>query len=212
MQGSSDTPNLQETSPGGTASKAESKSDDLKVPQTSVEEFILLFNKHYNDGINFLISSNIIDDSPEKIAQILHSTEGLDKKMIGECFGDSKPKYQDILKAYCKLFDFKGVELHTALKQLLSSCSLPGEAQKIDRIIEIFGSVYQEVNPTVFIDANAPYILSFAFIMLNTDAHSPMISNKMKKQDFVKMCQGSAISQDYIEKVYDEIVKENLFS
>lgn len=51
---------------------------------------------------------------------------------------------------------------------------LPGEAQKIDRIMEKFAERYCRDNPAAFACADAAYLLAFAIIMLNTDAHNPM--------------------------------------
>ncbi len=53
-------------------------------------------------------------------------------------------------------------------------CRLPGEAQKIDRIMEKFAERYCRDNPAVFPNADGAYLLAFAIIMLNTDAHNPM--------------------------------------
>ena len=64
-----------------------------------------------------------------------------------------------------------------------------GEAQKIDRIMEKFAEKYCRDNPGAFPSADGPYLLSFAIIMLNTDAHNPKAENKMQSDDFVNMCQ-----------------------
>lgn len=44
-------------------------------------------------------------------------------------------------------------------------------------------------NPGKFINADGAYLLSFAIIMLNTDAHNPLAERRLGKQDFVVMCQ-----------------------
>jgi hypothetical protein len=66
----------------------------------------------------------------------------------------------------------------TAVSPSSSSCPpsrrLPGEAQKIDRIVEKFAEAYCRDNPGAFATADGAYLLSFAIIMLNTDAHNPM--------------------------------------
>ena len=64
-----------------------------------------------------------------------------------------------------------------------------GEAQKIDRIMERFAERYCKDNPHVFNTSDAAYLLSFALIMLNTDAHNPMADKKLTLDDFVSMCQ-----------------------
>ena len=48
------------------------------------------------------------------------------------------------------MHEFQGMILVQALRQFLWSFRLPGEAQKIDRMMESFAKRYCEVNPDVF--------------------------------------------------------------
>ena len=68
-------------------------------------------------------------------------------------------------------------------------CLTVGEAQKIDRIMEKFAERFCKDNPDVFKTADGAYLLSFALIMLNTDAHNPMADKKLSLEDFISMCQ-----------------------
>ena len=68
-------------------------------------------------------------------------------------------------------------------------CSAAGEAQKIDRIMEKFAERYCRDNPGAFRTADGAYLLAFALIMLNTDAHNPQADKKLALEDFVNMCQ-----------------------
>lgn len=67
----------------------------------------------------------------------------------------------------------------------LHACA--GEAQKIDRIMEKFAERYCRDNPGRFRSADGAYLLAFAIIMLNTDAHNPLAEARLRKQDFVAM-------------------------
>jgi brefeldin A-inhibited guanine nucleotide-exchange protein len=67
---------------------------------------------------------------------------------------------------------------------------LPGEAQKIDRILERFAERYCELNPATFSCADTAFILAFSVIMLNTDVHNPAVKNKMTVEDFVRNNRG----------------------
>ena len=49
--------------------------------------------------------------------------------------------------AYVDQFDFGGIDFVHALRHLLSKFRLPGEAQKIDRLMEKFAGRYCENNP-----------------------------------------------------------------
>ena len=64
-----------------------------------------------------------------------------------------------------------------------------GEAQKIDRIMEKFAERYCADNPGVFRSADGAYLLAFALVMLNTDAHNPHADGNLGPDDFVGMCQ-----------------------
>ena len=52
--------------------------------------------------------------------------------------GEPAQKYLDILEMIVMKIDFHDMDLVEALRNFLSKFRLPGEAQKIDRIIETF--------------------------------------------------------------------------
>ncbi|KAG8080106.1 hypothetical protein GUJ93_ZPchr0007g4601 [Zizania palustris] len=58
------------------------------------------------------------------------------------------------------------------------------------------------------------YVLAYAVIMLNTDAHNPMVWPKMSKSDFVRMNTVSDAEEcapkELLEEIYDSIVKEEI--
>ncbi len=70
---------------------------------------------------------------------------------------------------------FKGLSFDAALRLFLESFRLPGEAQKIDRIVNCFGRYYYEANPEVLADPDAAYVLAYSIIMLNTDRHNTQV-------------------------------------
>lgn len=76
--------------------------------------------------------------------------------------------------AYVDQIDFNGMDFVAALRYLLSKFRLPGEAQKIDRIMEKFAGRYVENNKhlDIFASADAAYVLAYSIIMLTTDLHS----------------------------------------
>jgi len=53
---------------------------------------------------------------------------------------------------------------------------MPGEAQKIERLMEVFSARYIQCNPEVsskFHSNDTIFIMAFAIILLNTDLHTP---------------------------------------
>jgi len=96
---------------------------------------------------------------------------------------------------------------------------LPGESQKISRIMDMFAQTYYEQNQHTkeIPDAECAFVLSFAIIMLNTDAHNPAIlpKNKMTKEAFVKnltstWIDGTDPPQELVERIYEEIVNNEI--
>ena len=63
-----------------------------------------------------------------------------------------------------------------AIRLYLESFRLPGEAQKINRIMESFGKHYHEQCPDLFKNADSVYILGYSVILLNTDQHNVGVS------------------------------------
>lgn len=53
--------------------------------------------------------------------------------------------------------------------------------------MEKFAGKYCQDNPSVFECPDDAYVLAFAIIMLNTDAHNPMAEQMMSRSDFVSM-------------------------
>lgn len=89
-----------------------------------------------------------------------------------------------VLHEYVDMMDFKGMRFDDAIRHYLSGFRLPGEAQKIDRMMEKFSERYCLQNPTVFPSADTAFILAFSIIMLNTDLHNPAI----KVRGRVRVC------------------------
>ena len=69
-----------------------------------------------------------------------------------------------------------------AARTFLNGFRLPGEAQKIDRLMEKFAERYVSCNPEAFKSADVAYVLAYSVIMLNTDAHNPQVKVKMSQQ------------------------------
>ena len=73
---------------------------------------------------------------------------------------------------------------------------------------------YCRDNPDVFKTADSAYVLAYAIIMLNTDAHNPVVTNKMSKAAFVRINasvegeEGAPV--DLLESIYDSIVSDEI--
>uniref|UniRef100_A0A1I7YFG3 SEC7 domain-containing protein n=1 Tax=Steinernema glaseri TaxID=37863 RepID=A0A1I7YFG3_9BILA len=173
------------------------------------------FNKKPDRGIQMLINWGFIENNPVAIAKLLTERRGLSKQMIGEFIGTLHSAFHaDVLHSFVAEVDMRDMEIDIALRQTLMYFRLPGEAQKIDRIMQVFSQRYCKCNPSssaVQCGPDAIYILAFAIIMLNTDLHSPSVkqANKMKMEDFIKNIQGTKdgllLERDLLVGIYERI-------
>lgn len=112
-------------------------------------------------------------------------------------------------------------QIDFSLRHFLTNCGfrLPGEAQKIDRIMSTFSQCYWEDNAgdlqkCPFQDQDTVFLVSFAIIMLNTDLHKSHASKgkapkRMTKNEFLTNLRGVYDGverfREYIYAIYDSI-------
>ena len=180
-----------------------------------LQEGIDLFKKKPGKGVDFFILHAFIPSaSASDIAAAFTSLPNLDKTAIGEFIGENKALNLECLYAIVDLMDFSSLELDQALRRFLSFFRLPGEAQKIDRIMEKFAERFVADNPGRYANADAAYVLAFAVIMLNTDLHSKQIKKKMTLEEFVRLGKNInaeiEIAQAELERLYRNIEAEEI--
>ncbi|XP_076871828.1 cytohesin 4b [Brachyhypopomus gauderio] len=170
------------------------------------------FNMDPKKGINYLVENDLLENNPQSIAEFLYKEEGLNKTAIGDFLGERDEIHLLTLKAFVELHEFLDLNLVQALRQFLWSFRLPGEAQKIDRMMEAFATRYCECNADVFQSTDTCYILSFAIIMLNTSLHNPNVKDKTTLERFISMNRGINNGEDLpnelLTKLFDSIRNE----
>lgn len=144
-----------------------------------MQKGISLFNRKPSKGIEFLISTKKIGSSPEEVASFLKKTSGLNETVIGDYLGEREEFSLKVMHAYVDSFNFIGMDFGEAIRFFLRGFRLPGEAQKIDRIMEKFAERYCKCNPSSFTSADTAYVLAYSVILLNTDAHNNMVKEKV---------------------------------
>ncbi|XP_050394137.2 cytohesin-1 isoform X4 [Patella vulgata] len=183
---------------------------DPKAKQISIGK--KKFNMDPKKGIQYLIEHGLLQETPEDVAQFLFQGEGLNKTAIGDYLGERKDFNMDVLKAFVNLHEFRGMILVQALRQFLWSFRLPGEAQKIDRMMECFAQRYCDLNSDVFKNTDTCYVLSFAIIMLNTSLHNPSVKDKPTVERFISMNRGihdgGDLPEELLINLYDSIKNE----
>ncbi|XP_075149859.1 cytohesin steppke isoform X2 [Haematobia irritans] len=170
------------------------------------------FNMDPKKGIEHLVEHRLLRHDPQDVAHFLYKGEGLNKTAIGDYLGENNDFNKDVLKAFVALHDFTNLILVQALRQFLWSFRLPGEAQKIDRMMECFAQRYCQLNPDIFTNTDTCYVLSFAIIMLNTSLHNPSVKDKPTVEQFISMNRGinngGDLPRTLLESLYESIRTE----
>ncbi|XP_033333036.1 brefeldin-resistant Arf-GEF family protein schizo isoform X4 [Megalopta genalis] len=179
-----------------------------------------LFNKKPERGISYLIRRGFLENSPQGVARFLISRKGLSKQMIGEYLGNLQNTFNmAVLECFSHELDLSGMQVDVALRKFQAYFRMPGEAQKIERLMEVFSQRYCQCNHDVVTRLRSPdtvFVLAFAIIMLNTDLHTPNLKpeRRMRLEDFVKNLRGiddcGDIDKDILVGIYER-VKENEF-
>ncbi|XP_056000966.1 IQ motif and SEC7 domain-containing protein 2-like isoform X4 [Ostrea edulis] len=174
-----------------------------------------MFNKKPEKGIVFLCDHGFIGETPSEVAHFLITRKGLSKQMIGEYLGNlQKPFNQQVLEYFAQEIDLSGLQVDMALRKFQSYFRMPGEAQKIERLMEAFADRYCACNPDQiknFRNLDTIFLLAFAIIMLNTDSHNSSIKaeRKMKVDDFIRNLRdiddGQDVDRDMLIGIYNRI-------
>ncbi|KAK0528299.1 guanine nucleotide exchange protein for ADP-robosylation factor [Tilletia horrida] len=216
VPGSATTPDLSRTqTPDIHTQDDPSRFESAKQRKTTLIEGIRTFNFKPKRGIDFLVKHGFIRSrQPRDLARFLLYADGLNKAQIGEYLGEGDPENVAIMHAFVDLMSFERLTFTDALRRFLQAFRLPGESQKIDRFMLKFAERYIAGNPNAFTNADAAYVFAYSVIMLNTDAHSPQVKNRMTVQDFLKnnagIDDGKDLPEEYVKGVYDEIVNNEI--
>ncbi|KAL7139776.1 hypothetical protein ABFS83_09G075300 [Erythranthe nasuta] len=177
---------------------------------------ILIAGSHFNrddkKGLEYLKYSQLISDPPDPkaYAVFFRYTPKLDKTMIGDYLGDPEEFHMRVLKEFADTFEFSGMVLDTGLRTYLETFRLPGESQKIQRILEAFSErFYDQQSSEIFVSKDSVMILCYSIIMLNTDQHNPQVKKKMTEEDFIRNNRsingGSDLPREYLSELFHSI-------
>ena len=182
--------------------KKVSDAFNTKQDQDAIKLFNKTFNKSGEDELKTI----------EDIVKYVHDTQGIDKEKLGEYLSDESCKR--VLEQFTKKIDCSGKGFVDGMRAYLDTFKLPGEAQKVDRIMESFGKHYVETgqDKKQFANADAAYVLAFATIMLNTDLHNPSVKTKMALEKFSdqnkEVNNKKNFNPDFLAKIYNDIQQD----
>jgi len=168
-------------------------------PRRTVEQLCHLRTPHLG----------VIPATNDELALWFITCDRLSKKQIGEFLGKRDASSAAVLDALLARLDFAPLTFDEALRFLLSLFKLPGEGQIIDRILDKFGGAYYAAHPTLFTSADTCHVLAYSTIMLNVDAHSEQIRNKMTLEQFVSnnrgIDNGKDLPRPMLEQLFSDI-------
>ena len=102
------------------------------------------------------MDNKVLNREPNNIATFLFDNSELKTEKVGEYLGNLKN--QDVLYSYLENHhNFHSLPIDIALRKFLFNFRLPGEAQQIDRIMEMFAQKYYKTNPDTDHFENAGY-------------------------------------------------------
>ncbi|CAB0007674.1 unnamed protein product [Nesidiocoris tenuis] len=204
--------------PAATSTKTAQVSETVRKRQYRVG--LNLFNKKPERGISYLVKRGFLDNSPQSIAHFLITRKGLSKQMIGEYLGNLQEPFNGAtLEYFAQELDLSGMQVDVALRKFQTYFRMPGEAQKVERIIEVFSHRYCQCNRDMVArlrNLDTVFVLAFAIIMLNTDLHTPNMKEerRMTLDDFIKNLRGvddcCDVDKNMLIGIYDR-VKANEF-
>ncbi|ONK64792.1 uncharacterized protein A4U43_C07F29970 [Asparagus officinalis] len=174
------------------------------------------FNRDPKKGLEFLQGTHLLPEKldPQSVACFFRYTAGLDKNLVGDFLGNHDEFCVQVLHEFAWTFDFEGMNLDTALRLFLETFRLPGESQKIQRVLEAFSERYYEQSPQILANKDAALLLSYSLIMLNTDQHNVQVKKKMTEEDFIRNNRhingGNDLPREFLSELYHSILQNEI--
>lgn len=189
--------------------------DYVRVRKTQKKKILIAghhFNRDEKKGLAYLKLSQLVSDPPDPkaYAYFFRFTHGLDKQFIGEYLGDPDQFHVRVLAEFTETFEFTTMILDTALRTYLETFRLPGEAQKIHRILEAFSERFYDLQSSnTFASKDTVFVLCYSLIMLNTDQHNPQVKKKMTEDEFIRnnreINAGKDLPREYLSELFHSI-------
>jgi len=167
-------------------------------------------------GIRALIEQGHLGEGgAADIASFFLRNDGkLDPSKVGDYLGGNDSVQREALQHVLSTIQLEGLPLDSALRKTISMIKLPGESQKIDRIIEQFAIQWLAANPGAVDHVDTAQIIAFSLVMLNVDAHNDNIKRERKmtlaqyKNNLRGICKdGSSPDADMLTGLYNRVCR-----
>ncbi len=130
------------------------------------QEAVKLFNEKPKKAVAYLKEQGLVREGPDgakDLAEFLQTAKDLDLAQVGEFISEPGEFAADVLQCFLQS-PLAGMSLEQALRAYLLTFRLPGEAQRIDRVMEGFARRFHHDNPDMFSHEDTAYALAFSMI------------------------------------------------
>ena len=125
-------------------------------------EIIEAFNSKPKNGlkkIKELLQGEEHVDIEKEIAEFfIKNKNNLDLEAVGDYLSGPEAECSKVLTAFTGMIYLQGQSFTDGLRTFLKAFKLPGEGQKIDRLMESFGTAFHVQNPNLVADKDAAYL------------------------------------------------------
>jgi len=181
------------------------------------ERAVELFNEKPKRGLQYLTDNGFIRPPPhnlDDIVKFLMTSPGMSKAQIGQYLGTRGELPESVLTHFVYSLDFVNKKFDDCVRMYFREFFPPGEADPIYRMMEKFGEHFASVNEGLFESDDAPLVLAYAVLMLNTDLHNTAITSKITQDQFIhnlRGCnKGNDISREFLADIYQRISKNEI--
>lgn len=174
------------------------------------------FNRDPKKGFEFLQGAYLLPEKldAKSVACFFRYTAGLDKNLVGDFLGNHDEFSIQVLHEFVGTFNFQDINLDTALRIFLETFRLPGESQKIQRVLEAFSERYYEQSTHILVNKDSALLLSYSIIMLNTDQHNAQVRKKMTEEDFIRNNRcingGNDLPREFLSELFHSICRNEI--
>ena len=163
--------------------------EKAKQRKVMIKDAVAKFNFKIKHGMKAFLELGVIKMEAKSIANFFYDTKALSRDKLGEYFGEEDDFNLNVLSEFVVKMSFVGLGICDALRQFLHRFDLPGEGQKIERILQKFVDKFT-VDCEGVIDVDGGYLLTYLVIMLHTNRYNANVIEKMKLSEFVKLGKG----------------------
>ncbi|KAI9724582.1 MAG: hypothetical protein M1828_003605 [Chrysothrix sp. TS-e1954] len=144
-------------------------------------------------GVSDAPNDNTIENLPafddqERAESLFNGGEDPATRIKGAvALGGSDEVSERVRTAYMSLFDFTGLNILLALRDLCERLVLKGETQQVDRVLASFSRRWCECNSAHgFKSSDVVHTICYSLLLLNTDLHVADMDQKMTRNQFVR--------------------------